>query len=696
MTSTEALLLAGLSVLGAGAGLDLAVGAGRDWARPLPYLTSMAGSACLVAAGVLMDLGRPESVDLGSVLDLGHTSLRLDPLAGLFLTITSSLGVVLSACMAAWASPLRSRPRVEGHGTGAGYALLLGSVAIVTVAGDAFTFLFAWESLTIAFYVLSGMTRRRQRQPRAAWTTLGIGKGGGALLLVGFLLLAAETHDLDLAAWHAVPAGAAKAAAYALVVGGFGAKVGLAPFQVWMPEGYPPAPGPARAAMAGLAVNAGFYGLWRFLGILGAPPIWLAALVVVAGGITALLGIVFAAVQSDLDRVIAYSSIENGGVITVAYGVALAGAATHHAGLVAVGLLAATLQVIAHAVAKSGIFAAASNVEADYGTSRLDTLAGLRHSHPWSSMTFTLSALTLAGLPPTIGFASEWFVLEALMQQFRTHELALRLTLAAGGALVALTVGLAALTFARLVGFAVLGRRSARPVEVSSGERGWLGRSALVVLGAACLGLAAAAPYVVRFVARGLAPIVPGVLVDQSLRSPWVLQPVFDGFSILSPSWAFVAIPVGIVAVATTAVVLSRGRFLRVRRVPPWRSASGGVAGPASYTAFGYANVARHVLGNVLGSTRAVLVHDGPAPVAAGDAAADGDAEGPELSDHTHVTHRAGVADPVETYLFRPARRALLRLVRLVRRLQSGRLEAYIAYMLFALVAVLIVAAALR
>ncbi|MGI0151732.1 MAG: hypothetical protein ACREC5_07340, partial [Thermoplasmata archaeon] len=125
MSPTEALLLTGLAVIGAGAGLDLAVGARRTWGRLLPYLASTAGSGCLVAAGVLMDLGRPESVDLGSVLDLGHTSLRLDPLAGLFLTITASLGVVLSVCMAAWTSSPGRHQRVQGHGTGAGYALLL-------------------------------------------------------------------------------------------------------------------------------------------------------------------------------------------------------------------------------------------------------------------------------------------------------------------------------------------------------------------------------------------------------------------------------------------------------------------------------------------------------------------------------------------------------------------------------------------
>jgi len=695
VTPREALLVVGLAVLALGAAIDHVWGTARRWVRPLPYLAALAGSCALLAAGVLSVVGPAESVDLGNLLGLGRTSLRLDHLAGLFLTLTSGLGVLVSAVAAGWAGPQR---RVQGRGAGAGYALLLGSVALVIVAGDAFTFLFAWEAMTVAFYVLMAVTRARASQPVASWAALGIGKGGGALLLLGFLLLAGQTHSLAFGSWHALPAGGVEAAAYALIVGGFGAKVGLVPFQVWMPPGYPVAPGPVRAALAGVAVNAGFYGLWRFLGLLGPPPVWLACLVLVMGGLTALLGMVFAAVQSDLDRVIAYSSVENGGVILVGYGVALAGASTHHAGLVAVGLLAATLQAIAHGVAKSGLFAAASNMEADWGSSRLEHLSGLWRTHPWSSAAFTASALTLAGLPPTMGFVSEWFVLEALMQQFRVHSLAVRLSMAAGGALVALTAGVAALTFARLVGLGVLGSsggdgprgRSRPPV---AGEGGLLGRAGLVLLAASCLGLAAGAPYVIRYVARGLGPVVPVGLVDQSLKSPWVLQPVFKGFSILSPSWAFVALPVGFVVVTLATMALSRGRFLRVRRVPAWRSATGGVSGPDSYSAFGYANVARHVLGNVLGSRRALVSSASPSLSPPPPGAGPGAAPGPG---HAHLEHQARVVEPVETYLYRPARLGLLWVVAQVRRLQCGRLEAYMAYMLVALVAVLAVAAALR
>lgn len=673
---TDAALLAGLVAWAAGAIVDLGAGAERTWARLFPYAAGLAGGGLVTLAGARAVLEPAHVVDLGTTLGFGPTSLRMDPLAGLFLTLTAGLAGVLSACLLSWARP---PGRIRGRGTGAGYLLVLGAVTIVVVAGDAFTFLFAWESLTLGFFVLSAVARRSPAEARASWTTLGVGKAGGAALLLGFLLLAGRSGSYTLASWSHVGPGPLPAAAYALVVVGFGAKVGLVPFQVWLPVGYPAAPGPTRAAMAGLAANAGFYGLWRFLAVLGPPPVWLAVAVLVLGGGTALLGVVFSAVQSSLNRVIAYSSVENAGIILVGYGVALAGSATHHRGLVAIGLLAASLQVLAHAVAKSGLFASAAFFESDHGTDHLEALGGIGRRHPLSGTTFSVAALTLAGMPPTIGFVSEWMILESLMQDLRVHALALRLAMATAGALVALTAGVAALTFIRLIGLMVLGRPVATPPSREVHDGGLLGGGGLTLLAASCLGLAAAAPWVVRFISAGLAPIVPRDAVNGALKSPWVLQPVYANFSILSPSWLFVAMPVGIAAVAVGAWALSGGTLLRARRVPAWRSASQGVTGPDRYSAFGYANVLRHVLGNILGTSHRALV--------------DGETQEVGRPPGPHVEVRSSVVEPVEAYLYRPALAALMWAVRGAKRLQCGRLDAYVGYMLGALLVVLAVVA---
>jgi hydrogenase-4 component B len=679
---TGPLLIAALSIWALGALFDLVRGADAAWRRALPYLAGAIGGGLVAAAGALAVYRPQAAVSLGATLGVGDTSIRLDALAGLFLTLTGGLAIAISACLVSWSRP---SDRVGGRCTGAGYLLLLGAVTVILIAGDAFTFLFAWESLTLAFYVLVGIRRADRANARASWATLGMGKVSGAALLFAFLLLAGRSGSLTLAAWSHVPAGALHDTAFALLVVGFGAKVGLLPFQVWLPVGYPAAPGPTRAAMAGLAANVGFYGLWRFLGILGRPPLWLVVTVLVLGGVTALVGIAFAAVQSSLSRAIAYSSIENAGLIVVGYGVALAGAATGRPQLLAVGLIAASLQVLAHAVAKSGLFVSAAFITADQGSDDLEKLRGAARRTPVSGASFALGSLTLAGLPPTIGFVSEWFLLEALLQQFRLQALALRLAMAIAGALVALTAGVSALAFVRLLGFVILGRPNQQPPGRAGADGGVAGRAGLVLLATSCLALSVAVPLVIRFIARGIATIVPASVTLHALKSPFVLQPVFSGFSILSPTWLSVVMPIAFLAVALGAVALSRGRILRVRRVPPWRSASSGVAGPASYSAFGYANALRHVLGNVLGASHAAEVVEPSGTTVAN-----------EREDGAHVEMSTSIVEPVETYLYRPARGLWLLISRGATRLQSGRLDVYIAYMLAALLVVLTVVAALH
>jgi hydrogenase-4 component B len=673
------LLLAGLCTWGAGAIFDMA--AGTRWAptRVLPYLAGVGGGGLVCAAGVLGVLGPASTADLGTILAMGHTLARIDGISGLFLTLTGALAACVSACLASWARPDRRPPR---RATAAVYLLMLGSVTVILVAADVFTFLFAWEALTVAFYLLVGIRQTRRTRTPAAWVTVAVGKASGAALLIGFMLLAGRTGSYTIAAWAHVPPGGVHDAAYVLVVVGFAAKIGLVPLQIWLPVGYPAAPGPTRAAMAGIAANVGFYGLWRFLAVLGRPPVWLAVAVLVVGGATALVGIVFAGVQSDLNRVVAYSSVENAGLITVGYGVALAGAATGKPEMVAVGLLAASLQVLAHALAKTALFSAGSFFTDDWGTSNVDELRGVGYSHRWSGSVFAIGSLTLSGLPPTIGFVSEWFLLESLMQVFRLKPLELRLAMGAAGALVALTAGIAALTFVRLIGLTILGRPagpSPRRDQVRDG--GVLGRGGLAFLAVSCLGVSASAPWLFRYIADGLTPIVPASVTASSIKSPWVLQPVYHGFSILSPSWLAVVMPIGFVSVAIAATLVSRGRLIRVRRVPAWRSATAGVAGADRYSSFGYANALRHVLGNVLGSQREIVTVQ-----------EETDTGIPEA---TRVEARSLAVEPVETYLYRPARRALLTIAAAAKRLQAGRLDAYVAYMLVAFIAVLIVAAAI-
>jgi len=682
----SAVFAAGLLLLAAAAAAGLiAWRPGR--LRAAPYALGAAGAACLAAAGGSALAGQRVRLEIGGWLappaDAGQgVGLAVDRLSGLFLVMALGAAVPVSAALASWAAkPESAATRMLAQG----YALALGATVVVMTAQDAFTALFGWEALTAAFYLLAGARRGEPDRSGAARITVAFGKVSGAALLAGLLLLAAKSHSIVLASFTYLPGGAVRTTGLVLLLAGFAVKAGLVPFQVWMPRGYPAAPAPARAVMAGVCVNVAFYGMWRTLALLGHPPGWLAGILLVLGGLSALLGIAHAAVQNRLSRVIAYSSVENSGLIVTGFGVALTGAAVGDQRLVAVGLLAATLQMVTHTAAKCLLFSSAAGLEAAAGSDDLEVLRGMGRQAPWSGTGLAIGSLTLAGLPPTAGFVSEWFLLESLMQQFRVTALGGRLTLAVAGAAVALTAGFAGVTFVRLVGMVVLGPASADGGS-RRGEYGWTGRGAVALLAACPLAIAALTPLEIRVIAAGLSPVVPGGLTMGALKSPWVLQPVFAGFSILSPSWLWIELPVMLALVVALTFALSGRRVVRVRRVPAWRSATIGVDGADAYTPFGYANPTRRVLASVL-HTRTEVEELAPGQGGAAEGYAD---RAP------HLRYTSDVVEVVESWLYRPAARLFTVVAATARRAQSGRLDAYLLYMLIALVAVIATVTALR
>jgi len=719
------LFAAGLILLALAALADLVGGRVARFMGSGPlYLLGAAGSACLAVLGGFALTGRSVQLAVGGWLGQAvpgqqTAGLAADRLSGLFLALAFGAAVPVSVAFASWA---RS-PREKRRGLGASYALALGSVAVIVTARDAFTFLFGWEGLTLAFYLLAGSERHKRGRGAAAQITFAFGKASGAALLVGLLLLATSSHSIMLASFAHVPGGAVRTTAQVLLLAGFAIKAGLGPFQIWLPRGYSAAPGPARAIMAGVCVNVAFYGMWRTLALLGRAPGAVVGVVLVLGALSALLGIAHAAVQNRLSRVIAYSSIENSGLIVTGFGIALTGAAVGDRRLIAAGLLAATLQMVAHTAAKSLLFTSVAGIEAAAGSDDLEDLRGRARRTPWSGFGLAVGSVTLAGLPPTAGFVSEWFLLESLMQQFRVPGLGYRLVLALAGAAVALTAGFAGVTFVRLVGLIVLNRGTPTPEEPArwnigpvitgpmlhragasasrqpaaspaapgGADYGWAGRVAVVVLAGCCLAIAAVTPLEVRVIAAGLSPDVPSALTMGALKSPWVLQPVFAGFSILSPSWLWLEMPLMLILVVLFTWAVSGRRLLRVRRVPAWRSATIGVEGADSYTAFGYANPTRRVLAGVLDTrseVREIMLEDNDRD----DGAGAPDRPGPEETGQAaHLQYASDVIEVVEAYLYRPAFRAFMSVVAVAKRLQSGRLDAYLLYMLIALIAVIAV-----
>lgn len=647
------------------------------------WLLSLAGSILLVVVGSLALAGRQEHFDLDVMAGLGTAGLRVDALSGLFLVI--SFGIAIPVLIAALTRGNRRRPRLP-----AAIGFTLAATALIILADNLFLLVAGWESLGFAFYLVVGYDRTRAGRAHSSLLAAGFSKVSGAAIMVGGLLLAAQARSLALVEFGGHPSWSTEVA-YALLVFGFAVKVGLVPAHIWLPPSYASAPGPARAILAGVAVNVGFYGLWRTLEILGAPPVWLACTVLAVAGVSAIFGISHAAVHADLAALIAWSSVENAGLIMAGYGVALVGATMHSPQLTAAGLLAGTAQVCAHAAAKSLLFVSTSAIEEATGTTDLDRLHGVARRLPFSGTGLVIGGLTLAGMPLTAGFTSEWLILEALMQQFRVHNLALQLSLAVAGVLVALTIGVAGIAFVRLIGLTAFGHPVVRIVADDTAnrlraERSWPHRLAVVVLVICCLGLAAVAPLEVAVIARGLSTVVGHATFD-ALAAPWILQPVFASFSALSPSRLWIVIPGYSVLIVLLATVLSGRRFWQVRRVPAWTSGSRGVPGNKGYTSFGYANPIRKILAAFLLTRyelRRTEVESG-GQVGLEDTGPRG----------VRLGYTVDVIDVVERYLYRPLFPAVHAVVHTARKLQSGRLDAYMTYMLIAVLAVVAVVTAL-
>jgi hydrogenase-4 component B len=632
-------------------------------------LAALAGSVLLVVLGLIAtgSWGKA-SVGLGSWLGFGAANLRVGGLQGIFLALTGVSGAAVSLTY------LEHPPRrlvASLHG------LLLLTMALVITSDQAFLFLLAWEALTLTLYLLASADRERPGTLFAGYFTGAMNKLGGGALLGAFALLYGQTGSFRFADWSAAAPSlspAVRAAAFLLLLIGFGTKVGMLPFQGWLPVGHAAAPGASSATLSGIAVNAGFYGLWLLVfDILRPAALWWGEVVLVIGSLSALVGILYAIGQDDLKRFLGFSTIEHSGIVLIGFGVALVGSAAGLPKLAAAGLLAATMHVIAHAIAKTLAFLGADRVARAAHTRELTPLGGLGRLLPRTAAGFGLATLTLAAVPPFAGFVSEWLTFEALLQGFRLQSTVARLLMALAAALLALTAGLALLAFAKLFGSVFLGR--ARSLLDSVREPADFG-SGLILLSVVTGLLGAVAPWEIRLLGRGLRQLLGFDLGPATISHPLVLGPVFPKFSVLAPTWLSIVLPTYALLTALLVRTLLRPR---VRRAPIWLSGTAPPIAAVQYTPAAYSNPLRVVLRGLYGLRRRLI--------------ADPDARTPEAATLRLETR---VVPPFEQFLYGPLATGALRLSAFARRLQSGRLGAYLLYMLLVLIVVLALIPAVR
>ncbi|MCD8351584.1 MAG: hypothetical protein LUC93_13330 [Planctomycetaceae bacterium] len=379
----------------------------------------------------------------------------------------------------------------------------LGGAALAIVARNAVLFLFAWELMTVASFMLVENTQRTPGSRTGGWVYLSAGHLGCAALFALFALLGAgKGMALDFSALSAT--GGALSAAFLLAVVGFGAKIGLFPFQSYYPEAYPPAPAHVGAVLSGVVGNLGIYGMLRILYLLGGevkPPLWWGYLLLYAGLASGVVGAARALASKDLSRLLAWSSVENYGLMASGIGLGLLGASAGNGVLSYLGFTATILHMLNHSISKSLLFLGAGTVYARTGTRSLDRMGGLMHRLPLTGILFLIGAMGAACVPPLNGFAGEFLLLAAAFQGAGGYNPAsvAAATMFLAVVLFALVGGLAVASYCKAFGFVFLGN-DRNPGAVSTVRENRRLLLPHLVLAAVALVFAGASSYLMRLI----------------------------------------------------------------------------------------------------------------------------------------------------------------------------------------------------
>jgi len=455
----------------------------------------------------------------------GDWVVGIDPLSAMFLVTILGVGFADAWFGVADLAPARARRRTWF--THATFALVLAVMALVVTAQSVVLFLCAWELMAIGSYVLIVTEHEHAAVRRAGLLYLVVTHAGTLALFAMFAVWGRASGDWTFAALSASPSGLAgggAAAVFLLALVGFGGKAGLVPLHFWLPPAHAAAPSHVSALMSGVVIKTGIYGLLRVVVLAGAPPGWWGWTVLGLGVASAVLGVLWALVQHDVKRLLAYHSVENIGIILMGAGVGALGARYGHPVVAVLGYGAAVLHTLNHALFKSVLFLGAGAVYRATGTRNVEALGALARRMPLTWLAFLVGAAAIIGVPPLNGFVSEWLVYQGLFRAGQSGE-TLRLAVLAAPAL-ALVGGLALACFAKVAGVVFLGKaRSAAAASAREAGAGTLVPGFALVL--ACVVIGAFPAFVVppvltvgRFVAgatgeragAGLAAVLADVL----------------------------------------------------------------------------------------------------------------------------------------------------------------------------------------
>jgi formate hydrogenlyase subunit 3/multisubunit Na+/H+ antiporter MnhD subunit len=448
-------------------------------------LGAVVGCLCgLIAALVVLLSSRSEALSWTWDVPYGSLAIELDPLSAFFVIPIC----FLCALAAIYGGPYLLEHR--GHKL-LGipwffYNLLAASMILVVIARNGLLLLMAWECMALASYFLVVFEDEKEDTRAAGKTYMIAGHLGTAFLLVFFLILGREFGSLDFARFDRPLPAATANLLFVLALIGFGTKAGFMPFHVWLPEAHPAAPSHVSAVMSGVMVKTGIYGLARTFTFLPAPEAWWGQTLIAIGIVSGVWGILFALAQHDLKRLLAYSTVENIGIIALGLGVGLVGKSSENSLLAVLGFGGALLHVLNHSLFKGLLFLGAGVVVHSTGTRRLDQLGGLFKRMPWVGLACLIGTISIAGLPPFNGFAGEFLIYMGAFQGIliSSHgSVVAFLSVIAGLALIG---GLAVIGLTKAFGIIFLGQPRSDQAANAHEPGIWM-TAPLLILATCCL-----------------------------------------------------------------------------------------------------------------------------------------------------------------------------------------------------------------
>lgn len=624
---------------------------------------------CAVLAGVwVLASGSPQTDILPFGLPWLNWHIRIDPLSGFFFCV---LGLPLIAVSLYGPGYVREFEHgkyslaVLGLFTG----LFVAGMELVLLADDAFVFMIAWELMSVGSYFLVTFQHEHAANRHAGFIYLLMAEIGAIAIILAFGVIAGFGNGLTFDAMRGTALSPEWASiAFVLALVGFGMKAGLVPLHAWLPEAHPAAPSHISALMSGVMLKIAVYGFIRFSFDLLDQIHWQwGVAVLIVGSASAVLGILYALQQQNLKRLLAYSSVENIGIIFTALGLSLIFLSSGQTELGTLGLVAALLHCLNHALFKSLLFLGAGAILHQTHEHSLENMGGLIHRMPKLAAIFLVGTLSIAALPPLNGFVSEWLIFQTALQAGGLESGVLRSLIPTASAVLALTSALAATCFVKLYGVAFLGLPRSQHVAHANEahHRGMLAGPAML---AACCVLFGILPTPLINALGSLTQQLTGFELPNISALGWLwLTPVSPETAAYAPSLVLI----GTIAVGWLCYyLLYRRTGLEPRRAEPWDCGFGGLTSRMQYTSGAFSMPIRRIFQPVY-DVRETL---------------DERQEGPAQTRVTALRYQFQVPDRAWLILYEPAGHAVLRLARWVGGLQTGNIRTYLAYSFFTLI----------